>query len=91
MILIDPSSLTRWRKRIGQEGVEVLLAVTIEAARAAGLIKKNNLDKIVVDTTVMPKAIAHPSDSRMLVEFHPELTPMGPALDGNQQLRDSRR
>lgn len=34
---IDPSSLTRWRKRIGEEGVEVLLAVTIEAARAAGL------------------------------------------------------
>ncbi|MDB5745141.1 MAG: transposase, family [Polaromonas sp.] len=63
---IDPSSLTRWRKRIGEEGVEVLLAVTIEAARAAGLIKKSSLDKIIVDTTVMPKAIAHPTDSRLL-------------------------
>ena len=37
---IDPSSLTRWRQRIGEEGVEVLLAITIEAARAAGLINK---------------------------------------------------
>ena len=63
---IDPSSLSRWRKRIGEEGVEVLLAVTIEAARAAGLIKKSSLGKIIVDTTVMPKAIAHPSDSRLL-------------------------
>ena len=63
---IDPSSLSRWRKRIGEEGVEVLLAVTIEAARAAGLIKKSSLDKIIVDTTVMPKAIAHPTDSRLL-------------------------
>ncbi len=63
---IDPSSLTRWRKRIGEEGVEVLLAVTIEAARAAGLIKKSSLDKVIVDTTVMPKAIAHPTDSRLL-------------------------
>lgn len=49
---IDPSSLTRWRKRIGEEGVEVLLAVTIEAARAAGLIKKSSLNKVIVDTTV---------------------------------------
>ena len=57
---IDPSSLSRWRKRIGEEGVEVLLAVTIEAARAAGLIKKSSLDKVIVDTTVMPKVIAHP-------------------------------
>lgn len=63
---IDPSSLTRWRKRIGEEGMELLLAVTIEAARAAGLIKRTSLDKVIVDTTVMPKAIAHPTDSRLL-------------------------
>ena len=30
---IDPSSLTRWRKRIGEEGVETLLAASIDAAR----------------------------------------------------------
>ena len=63
---IDPSSLSRWRKRIGEEGVELLLVVTIEAAHTAGLIKKSSLDKIIVDTTVMPKAIAHPTDSRLL-------------------------
>lgn len=57
---IDPSSLTRWRQRIGEEGVELLLAVTIEAAKAAGLIKRASTDKVIVDTTVMPKAIAHP-------------------------------
>ena len=63
---IDPSSLTRWRQRIGEEGVELLLAVTIEAARAAGLIKRSSVEKVIVDTTVMPKAIAHPTDSRLL-------------------------
>ena len=63
---IDSSSLTRWRKRIGTEGVELLLALTIEAAHMAGLIKKSSLDKVIVDTTVMPKAIAHPTDSRLL-------------------------
>ena len=40
--------------------------MTIEAARAAGLIKRTSLDKVIVDTTVMPKAIAHPTDSRLL-------------------------
>lgn len=29
---VDPSSLTRWRKRLGEAGVEELLAETIEAA-----------------------------------------------------------
>ncbi len=29
---IDPSSLTRCRQRIGEEGVELMMAVTIEAA-----------------------------------------------------------
>lgn len=47
---------TCWRKRIGEEGVEVLLAVTIEAARAAGLIKKGSVNRVIVDITVMPKA-----------------------------------
>lgn len=63
---IDASSLTRWRQRIGEEGVELLLAVSIEAARAAGLINKASVQRVIVDTTVMPKAIAHPTDSRLL-------------------------
>jgi len=32
---LDPSSLTRWRKRIGEDGVEWLLTETIEAGRAS--------------------------------------------------------
>lgn len=63
---IDPSSLTRWRKRIGEEGVETLLALTVEAAHKAGMISKTGVDRVIVDTTVMPKAIAHPTDSRLL-------------------------
>jgi hypothetical protein len=35
---IDPSSLTRWRKRTGEEGVEWLLTQTIEAGRKSGAI-----------------------------------------------------
>lgn len=35
---VDPSSLTRWRKRIGEEGVEWLLTQTIQAGRKSGAI-----------------------------------------------------
>lgn len=62
---IDPSSLTRWRKRIDEEGVETLLMATIEAARR-GVVRASSVDRVIVDTTVMPKAIAHPTDSRLL-------------------------
>ncbi|WP_157646020.1 IS5 family transposase, partial [Burkholderia ubonensis] len=63
---IDPSSLTRWRKRLGEAGVEELLAETIEAAKRAKVIKSASLKRVIVDTTVMEKAVAHPTDSRLL-------------------------
>ena len=63
---LDPSSLTRWRKRIGEEGVETLLAATIEAARKGGVARASSAERVIVDSTVMPKAIAHPTDSRLL-------------------------
>jgi IS5 family transposase len=56
---IDPSSLSRWRKRIGEEGVELLLAVTIEAARAAGLIRKSSLDYVSHDLTSEAFQVLH--------------------------------
>jgi transposase, IS5 family len=62
---IDPSSLTRWRQRIGREGVELLLQETIAAAPRAEAIKAQSLERVSVDTTVQPKAIAHPLDSRL--------------------------
>ncbi|AWV22110.1 Transposase [Roseomonas mucosa] len=62
---IHPSSLSRWRGRIGEEGVEWLLSKTIEAGRAAGAVSERSLAKIAVDTTVMEKAIVHPTDSHL--------------------------
>ena len=62
----DPSSLTRWRQRIGEEGVEWLLTQTIVAAQAAKAVQPSSFDKVIVDTTVQEKAIAHPTDSRLL-------------------------
>lgn len=62
----DPSSLVRWRQRIGEAGCEWLLAQSIEAAKRGSVIKRQSLDTVILDTTVQPKAIAHPTDSRLL-------------------------
>ncbi len=63
---LDASSLVRWRKRIGEEGVEWLLTKTIEAGRGSGVIEQRSAESVIVDTTVMEKAIAHPTDARLL-------------------------
>ncbi len=63
---IDPSSLTRWRARLGEAGLEELLAATIVAGQRSGVLRQASLKNVIVDTTVMPKAVAHPTDSRLL-------------------------
>ncbi len=84
---IDPSSLTRWRQRIGDEGVETLLAATIDAARRIGFVKAASVDKVIVDTTVMPKAIAHPTDSRLLERSRQQLVKL--AIEQGLSLRQN--
>lgn len=83
----DPSSLVRWRQRIGEEGCEWLLAHSIEAATRAGVIKRPSLDEVVLDTTVQPKAIAHPTDSRLLNRAREHL--VAAAQDAGITLRQS--
>ena len=41
---IDPSSLTRWRNRLGESGVEELLSVTLDVAVRSGQLKEKNLE-----------------------------------------------
>jgi transposase, IS5 family len=83
----DPSSLVRWRQRIGEAGCEWLLAQSIEAARRGRVIKRASLDTVVLDTTVQPKAIAHPTDSRLLNRAREQL--VDAAQDAGITLRQS--
>jgi len=77
---IDPSSLTRWRKRIGEAGVERLLSISIDAARRAKVVKEKSFDKVIVDATVMEKAIAYPTDSQLLEKGHQHLVKLAESL-----------
>ena len=62
----DPTQLVKFRKLLGEEGVEELLARTVEVAVTLKLIAKKELSQIIVDSTVQEKAIAHPTDSKLL-------------------------
>ena len=62
---IDPSSLSRWRKRVGAERLEKLLEATIQTALAMKALRPQELQKVNVDTTVQEKAIAFPTDARL--------------------------
>ena len=59
----DRSSMTYWRERMGEEKMELLLKETIHVAKRCGFIKKRELQRIVLDTTVQEKNIEFPTDS----------------------------
>lgn len=62
---LDPSSLVRWRKRLGAERLEQLLTETLETAKRGKLLKEKHVQHVNVDTTVQEKAIAFPTDARL--------------------------
>ena len=62
---IDPSSMTRWRKRLGPDKIEELLSATIDTAKEEKLLTEKHVERVNVDTTVQEKAIAFPTDARL--------------------------
>jgi IS5 family transposase len=61
----DPSSLVKWRKRVGATGIEQLLKETLAAAKRQQALKAQEIESVNVDTTVQEKAIAFPTDARL--------------------------
>ena len=62
----DATHIGRFRTTLGEAGLEELLSATIHTAVDVGAIKKTEFKRVIVDTTVQEKAIAHPVDSRLL-------------------------
>ena len=61
----DRSSMTYWRQRLGEEELVALLQESLSVAYKTGALATKDLERVVVDTTVQPKAIAHPTDARL--------------------------
>ena len=62
----DATQIGRFRRLLGEEGLEQLLKATIECAVDIKAIKPAEFERVIVDSTVQPKAIAYPVDSRLL-------------------------
>jgi IS5 family transposase len=62
---IDPSQMTRFRKRIGDTGCQFMLGLTVKVGLATKTVSKASLAIVNVDTTVQEKAIAFPTDARL--------------------------
>ncbi len=60
-----PTSLIKWRNRLGESGCEKLLKELIEVAIREEVIEEKDLKKVIVDTTVQEKAITYPTDSKL--------------------------
>jgi IS5 family transposase len=66
---IHPTSMVKWRQRVGTEKLEALLAETIRLALEYKQVTSQQLRKVTVDTTVQEKAIAFPTDARLYTKM----------------------
>ena len=62
----DRSSLTRWRQRMGEEKLVALLKESLNVATRTKAAKPSDFSKVIVDTTVQPKAVAFPTDAKLM-------------------------
>jgi transposase, IS5 family len=65
-LVLDRSSLSNWRKRMGEEKVRALLQESLAVATKTGAVKPSQLCEVIVDTTVQPKNVMFPTDARLL-------------------------
>ena len=74
----DRSSLTLWRQRLGGERLAPAPAAPARV-RETGALATKDLERVAVDTTVQPKAVAHPTDARMIHKAIEKLIALLPA------------
>lgn len=65
---MDRSSMTRWRKRVGDEKLEEILIESLEVAKKVGALKEKDMERVAVDTTVQEKAVDHPSETKLIYD-----------------------
>lgn len=62
----DRSSMTRWRSRMGEERIMVLLQESLSLAVKTGAMKPADTRQVIVDTTVQPKNVMFPTDAKLI-------------------------
>jgi IS5 family transposase len=74
----ERSGLTHWRQRIGDR-LEVLLQESLRVAHDTGALKKDDLARISVDSTVQPKNVTHPTDAKLMLTAIQQLAKLAKA------------
>jgi IS5 family transposase len=62
---LHPTTMTKWRKRVGADKLAMLLQETIALALREKQVSPQELQQVNVDTTVQEKNIAYPTDSNL--------------------------
>jgi transposase, IS5 family len=62
---IERSSMTHFRNRVGEDFCITLLQESLHTAYQLGALKKKDVKRTVVDTTVQAKAITFPTDAKL--------------------------
>jgi transposase, IS5 family len=71
-LVFDRSSMTRWRQRMGEEKLVALIQESLNVATRTGAAKPADFSKVILgssprtDTTVQPKAVAFPTDAKLM-------------------------
>ena len=65
-LVFDCSSLTRRRQRMGEDRLNALIQESLAVAAKTKALKPQDLSAVVVDTTVQPENVAHPTDAKLL-------------------------
>src|SRR5665213_4054570 len=65
-LVFDRSSLTRWRQRMGEEKLLALIQESLAVAARTDALKPSDLARVIVDTTVQPKAVMFPTDAKLV-------------------------
>lgn len=63
---LHPTTMVKWRKRVGADKLVMLLQETIALAMREKQVSPQELQQVNVDTTVQEKNIAYPTDSNLL-------------------------
>ena len=70
---MDETTMMRFRHRIGEDGACELLKMSVALGQDTGTIAPESLKVAVIDTTVMPKAVTHPTDAKLAGRCHKQL------------------
>lgn len=73
---LHPTSLTKWRQRVGADKLAEMLSETVALAVREKQVTQQELAQVNVDTTVQEKNITHPTDSKL---YHKAIVKLGQA------------